>query len=293
MSRGRAARPSICVALTVALLASACGGNDDDDPGRATPAVLRVVAGGQGAGEASQHEYQFDLPADVPTGITRVALTNEGDEAHHAQLFRLNRGSTVEDLSAAIAEGGPPAALAHGEYVGGTSVVAPGSDSRADALVDLEPGDYAFICFVADATGTPHVAHGMIHPFSVTSDGAAVDPPPVDVTAELFDYGFELPESLDGDEVLSITDRAELEPHEMSFALLDDGAGVEEVRAALAAGEAVPATPVGGLQAILPGATQLLQLDLDPGRYVVMCSVHSPDGVPHHMKGMLQEVTVT
>ncbi|MPY95956.1 MAG: DUF4440 domain-containing protein [Acidimicrobiia bacterium] len=53
------------------------------------------------------------------------------------------------------------------------------------------------------------------------------------------------------------------------------------------------ATPVGGMQALLPGASQLLQLALEPGRYAVICAVPSPDGTPHHDRGMVQEVTDT
>jgi hypothetical protein len=53
-------------------------------------------------------------------------------------------------------------------------------------------------------------------------------------------------------------------------------------------------TPVGGTQAIFPGSSQLLQLDLEPGEYVVVCEVPSPgDGQPHHAKGMVRRVTVT
>jgi hypothetical protein len=69
---------------------------------------------------------------------------------------------------------------------------------------------------------------------------------------------------------------------------------VEDVLDALAAGEPPPTTAVGGVQALLPGGKQALDLDLDPGRYVVLCEIPSPsDRIPHHEKGMFKEVTVT
>jgi hypothetical protein len=93
--------------------------------------------------------------------------------------------------------------------------------------------------------------------------------------------------------MLQLSNTSSAEPHEMIVARLDEGADVEDVRAALDAGARPPATSVGGMQALLPGATQRLQLDLDPGRYVLVCEVPSPDGTPHRAKGMLHEVTVT
>jgi hypothetical protein len=47
------------------------------------------------------------------------------------------------------------------------------------------------------------------------------------------------------------------------------------------------------MQAMLPGADHFLQFDLDPGDYVLVCFVPSPDGTPHFMQGMVATVTVT
>jgi hypothetical protein len=77
------------------------------------------------------------------------------------------------------------------------------------------------------------------------------------------------------------------------MARLDGDVTAEDVGRALERGEPMPAQPVGGMQTILPGAAQRLQLDLAPGRYVVLCAVPSPDGTAHHRKGMIQELTVT
>ncbi len=255
-------------------------------------AELHVVAGG-GDHSAEGHEYQFELPDDVAAGPTRVSLANEGTEAHHAQLFRLENGATVEELTAALADGGPPAALEVGAYVGGTALVAPGETSHAEAVVDLEPGNYVFLCLVEAPDGKPHVAHGMLHPFTVDENADVPPAPDADISVDLVDYDFELPDTIDGDALLEVTNAAAAEPHEMEVARLDDGATIDDVARALEAGTAVPATPVGGMQAILPGATQHVQFDLEPGRYVVVCEVPSPDGTPHHAKGMIQEVTVT
>ena len=135
--------------------------------------------------------YRFDLPDEVPAGATRITLENEGDEPHHAQLFRLNDGATVDDLAEALATGDPAAAMEVGSFAGGTGLVDPGEESQAEAIVELAPGQYALICFVPDAEGTPHLAHGMLRPFEVV-EGEQVPAQPADANAEisLVDFAF-------------------------------------------------------------------------------------------------------
>jgi hypothetical protein len=199
-----------CVVAALALGAAglACGGDDADDLASATGAgVARLhVTAREDPVASTGDRYEFDMPDQVPAGAARLSVANEGDEEHHAQLFRLNDGATVKELSGALATGGPAAAATFGAFVGGTGLVAPGSESRADAVVELTRGTYVLLC--------------------------------------------------------------------------------------LAAGAPPPGTAVGGMKALLPGAAQQLQLDLEPGEYAVICHVPSPDGTPHHVRGMVRQVTV-
>jgi hypothetical protein len=182
-------------ALAAVIALSACG---DDDVDAAALPTLEVVAGE--AGTSGTAEYSFAMPDRVRAGPTRISLTNDGGEQHHAQLFRLDDGATVADLTEALTSGGPPAALAHGRFEDGAGLVAPGEASRADAIVDLDAATYAFICFVEDASGAPHLAHDMVQPFEVTDDGVgSATPPAADARVELVDYAFDLPDSLPGD----------------------------------------------------------------------------------------------
>ena len=282
-------RRAIAAAIILTLAAWACSDSGADDDAATDLAELRVVATENGSGA-----YAYELPDRVPEGATRLSLVNDGDEVHHAQLFKLNDDATVADLGAALATGDPAAAFAFGAFEGGTALVAPGTTSAADAVAGLTQGTFVLICFVEDSDGEPHLAHGMLHPFGVTASDRPPSVPEADAQVELVDYGFDFPESIPGDALLEITNAADLEPHEMEIARLDDGATADEVLAALPAGTPPPATPVGGMQALVPGASQLLQLDLAPGEYVVWCSIPSPtDAVPHHAKGMFREVTVT
>jgi uncharacterized cupredoxin-like copper-binding protein len=286
------------VALLLLVLTAVVGCGDDRSEPPVEPAageedLVEVTAeGGEAAGMPT---YSFALPDELTEGPTRFSFRNEDDEPHHAQIFRLDDDAELEDLTGALATGEATAPLEHGRFEGGTSLVAPGERSQADAVVDLVPGSYALLCFVPGQDGAPHLAHGMVQPFEVAP---AADPPPeapeADEQVQLVDYDFDLPETMSGDALLEVSNAAADEPHEMIVARLDQGADLLAVEAALAAGEDVPATPLGGLQAIQPGTSQRVPLDLPPGDHVVFCSIPSAnEGVPHHALGMVDAVRIT
>lgn len=270
----------------------------DDPPAEDTaePSTLEITA----TDDAEGGGYAFELPASVESGATRLALTNTGGELHHAQLFRLNDDATMEDLGAQLATGDPTALLEVGVFDGGTGGVAPGGTSTADGVADLTEGSYAFMCFVENAEGVPHVAGGMLAPFQVTAAEEPVAMPEADAEVGLLDYAFDLPEELAGDAVLAVSNDSESEPHELNILQLAPDATVDDVLGMFEA-EAPPDGPppftsVGGLNAILPGADSGLALDLEPGEYVFVCLIPSfaPEnaGTPHAALGMVQQVTI-
>lgn len=277
-------------ALAVLALATATTAAEADADDEITE--LEVTAVEDSADGATT--YRFELPDEVPAGATRISLDNEGTEPHHAQLFRLADGITFDDLAAALATGNPAAASEVGAFVGGTALVDAGEESQAEAIVELEPGQYALICFVPGADGAPHLAHGMLQPFEVVEgEGLPAPAPTPDEEIELVDYAFAAPAEIERDAVLRITNDTGTEPHEMIVGRLHDDATVDDVQHALDHGEAPPATFVGGMQALPPGASAYLELDVEPGRYLLICEVPSADGTPHRSMGMVAEVTVT
>ena len=281
-------RMNVALATVTALglaISAGCSRNETPD------AVLAVTAVETSSGETT---YQFQMPDEVPAGATRISLTNNGAEAHHAQLFRLDDGKTMADLAETLASGEPAATSDVGRFVGGTGLVDPGGSSQADAILDLRPGAYAFICFVEGADGSPHLAHGMLQPLEVTDENDQSSPPPeADEEISLIDYAFDTPDRLPGDGVLAISNRSSTEPHEMIIGRFHEDATVDDVRGALNNGTPAPMTSIGGMQALPPGASAHLQLDLPPGRYVFICHIPSPDGHAHYTKGMIREVIIT
>jgi hypothetical protein len=134
---------------------------------------LTVTASNGASGSASEPtaditlgltEYSFAF-APVPTsGGHTIRVDNNGKQDHEIVLVRITPGKTVADLMAWLDKpAGPPPA----DLLGGISPMAPGRHAYFTA--DLTPGSYAAMCFVGDyADGKPHIAHGMIKPFTVT-----------------------------------------------------------------------------------------------------------------------------
>jgi hypothetical protein len=52
------------------------------------------------------------------------------------------------------------------------------------------------------------------------------------------------------------------------------------------------AVSIGGVQGILPGASQIATLDLKRGSYVLICGIPNAEGVPHAFLGMVMLLSV-
>ena len=102
--------------------------------------------------DAADFSYtSFDA---IAAGWVRVTLTNSGKEPHHVQFLRLNDGVTFEQFQKALALG-ECQALALTAQMGGVGAVAPGGS--ADAILDLQAGEYAILCFIPSPSD--HIAH--------------------------------------------------------------------------------------------------------------------------------------
>ena len=106
-------------------------------------------------------DYAFDIPA-VEAGRTSFVLTNDGHEAHFLLLVKLAEGVTLEQALATE----DPTGMIEGEW--DTGLAAPGGEDEEVITIDLEPGTYGALCFVAGPDGTPHAFMGMQKEFTVS-----------------------------------------------------------------------------------------------------------------------------
>jgi len=120
----------------------------------------------EGDAELTMQDFAFVGLDSLPTGEQTVSVVNDGPQPHEAAIVRLSDGVTVEDLIPMFTSTEPPSGPPPFTSAGGISAIA--TDMRGTMALDLEPGEYAFLCFLPDlASGQPHVALGMVGGFTV------------------------------------------------------------------------------------------------------------------------------
>ncbi len=118
--------------------------------------------------EGDKRTYGFEFKGGLKAGRNEVRFENTGDELHHALLFPLAKGKTIEDAQKAFEaeeepQGPPPVDFANGV---GTTVIDGGI--AQNITLDLKPGKYAVVCFLTDRKGgKPHAANGMVEELTV------------------------------------------------------------------------------------------------------------------------------
>ncbi len=108
-------------------------------------------------------DYSFTVSAPITPGPHIIRVDNTGELPHELLVVRLEPGRTIEEYAAWARK---PEGPRPGTPVGGTTPAARGM--TIFDVVDFTPGEYGFICLIADAKdGRPHAAHGMIQQFKV------------------------------------------------------------------------------------------------------------------------------
>ena len=241
-------------------------------------------------------DYKFDAPDSIPAGLTKFNMNDAGKEIHHVSLVQLDSGKTFEDLMNGLKNmkpGTPPPGWMI--PAGGPNAAAPGATSSLTTV--LEPGNYALLCFIPDAKGVPHIAHGMSRALTVTPNPSAVTTEPnADITVTLKDYQFDFSAPLTaGKHTIKIV-AAPGQPHEYTFFQLMPGKTAADIPKYIEGGMQgpPPAMPLGGVAAVAPGKASYYEVDLKPGDYAIVCFIEdAKDGKPHFVHGMIQQIKVT
>jgi plastocyanin len=126
--------------------------------------VTGTSAGGDlpsGDAEVTLQDFAFVGLSTTTPGEHTVAVTNSGPQPHEATLVKLNEGTTVEQIVGFFTATTPPSGPPPWSSAGGIAAIA--ADTSATVEINVEAGEYAFICFVPDpASGRPHAALGMV-----------------------------------------------------------------------------------------------------------------------------------
>lgn len=235
-------------------------------------------------------EFSFQAPDTIPAGLTtfrllqtglvvdrvragargREAISDKGDDTrgmHMLWVVRLDSGKTVAHLHAAAQAGERMTPWAR--QIGGPGFILP--PSTTNATLDLEPGNYALVCYVGSARADRaryHLLNGMFRALTVLPASRRPSPSPrVDVIATLSGEGtISFSKPLRAGRVAF---RAVNETNDdLEFIFLRMPAGVAG-KTFLAATGANPATGAGGLSSVPPHASVITTLNLTAGEYVV------------------------
>ncbi len=250
---------------------------------KAAPAVVTMTA----------KDFAFDAPAQIPAGAVTLQLKNDGKEVHQAQLVRLENGKTAKDLMAAMKTHGPPPAWM--KFVGGPNAAGPGREVGSTTV--LEPGNYAWLCFIPSPDGVMHAAKGMVRPFEVTAapSGAATTLPETDVTIKLVDFDFQSSKPLTAGKQRIMVENAGPQPHELVMVKLPPGKTIQDFATwAESMKGPPPADPVGGVAVLEKGMRGTFTADLTAGDYGLICFVpDAKDGKMHLVHGMMKNIKVS
>ncbi len=121
-------------------------------------------------GTVSAVEYSFSGEG-LKAGEQELLLDNEGGTWHHFLASKMKDGATIEQakefLTSQGGGSGPPPFASEENAV--SSTVIDGGKSQI-VTANLEPGSYAFFCFISDKQtgGPPHVVKGMVSEVEVT-----------------------------------------------------------------------------------------------------------------------------
>jgi hypothetical protein len=128
------------------------------------------------------------------------------------------------------------------------------------------------------------------------SSATATAPAPNVVVVKTSDYAFDAPDSVRaGLTTLRLVTNAGHEMHQVGLIRLDSGKTPADFGSAMKTPGPMPkwAVEVAGVNPPAPGQTAEATLNLQPGHYLLVCFVPSPDGVPHVAKGMSRPLDVT
>jgi hypothetical protein len=284
--------------LTIgALLIAGCGSSSKKSSSTSTTdattaSIPEVVV------TATEYSFKFPQPT-LPSGLVKITLKNEGTAPEGHQMNLIKMGSlTLNQIKARVAKTDLKGLPADVKFVGGPNGVDPGKS--ASAIVDLEPGDYAAVCFIPDAKGKPHAALGMISQITVSAGANPVTTIDSKGTITLSDFTFVFPKPMTGDGTFEVKNVG-VQVHELALFQILPGKTLEDVKKYVFAQSAATGPPpfasVPGMTGLSTQEHAYLPMDLAPGKYAAFCFY--PDtrpgrnDLPHAVgDNMVQEFTI-
>jgi hypothetical protein len=292
LTAGRSTAGLAVMALTAALTITAC--RDDADTGEASkPQKLSIEVTEQGGGD-----FRLSAPKSVKAGLVEISLASPpGEATHDAQVVRVEGDHTVDEVVAAVSSLGAPFPrwLIPAGGVGQT-----GGGAIGTALQRLEPGTY-YILDTDEPEGDKvksYAESGATAALEVTGEAGSAGLPETDAKVTATDYTFAVSGLTAGTNQIEF-DNAGTQPHHLMAFPYRKGATLDDVKKAFTEegeGSGPPPLDFAGATrtaTLESGDRQIIELDLERGKYALVCFITDrAGGPPHAAKGMIVEAAV-
>ncbi len=235
-------------------------------------------------------DYAFGMPTEIPSGWVTFRMKNMGKEEHLGIVEKypdsLGYDGLIAMISEALQQDGmdgflPMLELREGQF-GGPAMLSP--NLTGETTVYLEPGLYAFTCWVKTPEGELHLQKGMIRPFKITNKKTGADKPTgtVDITMSDFAINIEDPIAA-GDHIFNVNFE---DSHNIHMAKLEEGDDLEELKQWMTHITAPsPFRFIGGAEQAPEGMSSTFKATLEPGRYAFLTFGRT-------MYGMVEEINI-
>jgi hypothetical protein len=262
---------------------SACGGGGGGGGGGATePTPVAIEVSGKGK------DVKATIPETVKGGLVEMTLNNSSDGPRDGQIIRVEGDQSPEDVLKQIeSEGGPiPDWLQDG---GGVGTTPPGKP--ASVTQNLAEGNYVLVA-APEEEGEPATAEFKVE------GGEEGELPKTEARIVASEYTFEVEGLKAGENEVTFENSGQELHHAIGFPI-NPGKSIDDVKKALSE-EGEPSGPppfdpkgIFGTAVLDGGISQVVNLDLKPGKYAIVCFIQDrKGGPPHVMKGMIKEVEV-
>jgi plastocyanin len=279
---------------------TACGDDDDDTGDDAAPTAeaidLTVTASKSG------DQYLYDIPAEIDGGLVNLTLKNDDAEPHEIALMKVTEGTDPAGVGEWLANEGAPIPDFFEDTIAGVGNAAPGASATSSQ--EITPGSYVYFCTFGDGDAV-HYKNGMLGAVTVANSdgGGEIRDHVSSITAE--DYSFEFDGLKAGTNAVEFTNDGPDQIHHALFFPLAEGATTEEALAFLGSEEEPTGPPPIDFErstntmVMAPGDTQVQDLTLEAGNYLVVCFLSDVEGGPPHAlppeaggHGMVSPLTV-
>jgi hypothetical protein len=281
MSRNSRSLPRTLLCLAFVALAgfalAACGDSEEEQ-------ALTFTLTEQGG------EAKLSGPQSAETGLAEITLENETKGEGDMQLIRVEGDHSADEVVEGLGKAMQGQPFPDWLFAAGGVGALPAGESATVTQV-LAPGTY----YAANTEGGGPPKADALAAVEVTGDESDAEVGEGDGTVTAVDYDFEAEELPSGEVEVDFVNDGE-EPHHLIAAPLKGDATAADVEQAIKTEKSEPPIEAKGIQGtavIEGGEDQLVTLDLEPGRYALLCFISDRQGgPPHALKGMVAEVEV-